>query len=129
MALKFNTMLLVYGENVSFEYGGNEDEETYSARSQVSNGVANDYSKEELLGFGVTEEDLAMTDAPTSEELDRLEPIYLSYFQQWNSVRNYQFAKSRGFQDLTHEWDRTHHAENFDQIRSEEHTSELQSPS
>ena len=39
MALKFNTMLLVYGENVSFEYGGCEDEETYSARGQIENGV------------------------------------------------------------------------------------------
>ena len=28
MALKFNTPLLCYGENVSFEYGGNADEET-----------------------------------------------------------------------------------------------------
>lgn len=118
MALKFNTMLLVYGENVSFEYGGNEDEESYSARNQISNGVASGFSKEELLSFGVTEEDLAMTEAPSPEELARLEPIYLSYFQQWNSVRNYEFAKSRGFWDLTHEWDRTHHAENFDQIDS-----------
>lgn len=118
MALKFNTMLLVYGENVSFEYGGNEDKESYSARNQICNGVASDFRKEELLGFGVTEEDLAMTEAPAPEDLARLEPIYLSYFQQWNSVRNYEFAKSRGFRDLTHEWERTHHAENFDQIDS-----------
>ena len=27
-------------------------------------------------------------------------------------------AKEHGFHDLTHEWDRTHHAENFDQIDS-----------
>ena len=40
MALKFNTMLLVYGENVSYEYGGNDDAETYSAKGQIENGVA-----------------------------------------------------------------------------------------
>ena len=40
MALKFNTPMLCYGENVSFEYGGNADEETYSARDQIENGVA-----------------------------------------------------------------------------------------
>lgn len=118
MALKFNTMLLVYGENVSFEYGGNDDEESYSARSQVNNGVASGFSTEELLGYGVSLEDLAMTEAPSKEDLERLDPIYLSYFLQWNSVKNYNFAKSRGFKDLTHEWDRTHHAENFDQIDS-----------
>ena len=32
-------------------------------------------------------------------------------------LRN-QIAKAHGFHDLTHEWDRTHHAENFDQIDS-----------
>ena len=30
MAAKFNTPFLCYGENVSFEYGGNADVETYS---------------------------------------------------------------------------------------------------
>ena len=40
MALKFNTPMLCYGENVSFEYGGNADKETYSARDQIENGVA-----------------------------------------------------------------------------------------
>ena len=28
------------------------------------------------------------------------------------------FAKSRGFHDLEHEWNRSHHIENFDQIES-----------
>lgn len=118
MALKFNTNLLVYGENVSYEYGGNEDEESFSARNQINNGVASEFSKEELLNFGVSENDLILTEAPEENELNKLEPIYLSYFLEWNSVKNYQFAKNRGFRDLTHEWDRTHHAENFDQIDS-----------
>ena len=42
----------------------------------------------------------------------------MSYFVPWNSYKNYQIAKEHGFHDLTHEWDRTHHAENFDQIDS-----------
>ena len=36
----------------------------------------------------------------------------------WNGVKNYEFAKRRGFKDLTHEWDRTNHIENFNQIDS-----------
>lgn len=95
MALKFNTPFLCYGENVSFEYGGNADEETYSARGQIENGVAVGFPKEELLSYGVTENDLALTEAPTAEELARLDPFYLSYFLPWNSYKNYQFAKSR----------------------------------
>jgi N-acetyl sugar amidotransferase len=118
MSLKFNTPLLVYGENVSYEYGGSDGKETYSAREILKNGVASDIPMAELLGNGVTEKELSLTIAPPKDELDRLDPIYLSYFMPWNSVSNYEFAKSRGFHDLTHEWDRTMCVENFDQIDS-----------
>lgn len=118
MALKFNTPLLCYGENVSYEYGGGDDQETFSAREQIKNGVAIDVSKEELLEYGASENELSLIHAPASRELDQLVPFYLSYFIPWNSVQNYVFAKQRGFHDLTHEWERKHHAENFDQIDS-----------
>lgn len=59
-----------------------------------------------------------MLEAPSEDDLKKLDPIYISYFLPWNSVKNYEFAKKRGFKDLTHEWNRTHHAENFDQIDS-----------
>lgn len=119
MALKFNTPLLVYGENVSYEYGGADAKETYSAKEQLANGVASEFSEEELIeNAGITKEDLFLTRAPKQEELNKLEPIYISYFTPWNSVANYEFAKKHGFHDLTHEWDRTHHIENFDQVDS-----------
>ncbi len=119
MAAKFNIPLLVYGENISYEYGGNNQVETYSAKDQINNGVASGIEVEELLALeGVSKADLNFFEAPTSKELDALEPIYLSYFVEWNSYNNYLFAKSRGFHDLTHEWVRTHHIENFDQVDS-----------
>lgn len=110
--------LLVYGENVSYEYGGIDDEETYSAREQVFNGVAPDVSLDELVKAGVPMDELAYLEAPSRDVLDKLDPIYLSYFVEWNSIKNYEFAKKRGFQDLTHEWERTNHVENFNQIDS-----------
>ena len=118
MAVKFNTPLLVYGENISYEYGGEQRQETYSAKEQVENGVASGISMTELLGDGVTERDLNFFDPPAKFELDRLDPIYLSYFVRWNSYGNYLFARSRGFHDLMHEWQRTHHVEQFDQVDS-----------
>lgn len=119
MALKFNTPLLVYGENVSYEYGGSDYVETYSARDQLKNGVASGMSDDELIKkAGVTAKDLFMTKAPAMEEMDKLDPMYVSYFVPWNSFYNYEFAKKHGFHDLTHEWNRTHHVENFDQIDS-----------
>lgn len=118
MAEKFNTPMLCYGENVSYEYGGVDAEETYSARAQVENGVAVGYPLSELVGDGVEERDLSLVRAPSPETIAHLDPFYLSYFVDWNSVKNYEFAKSRGFHDLTGEWNRTQHAENFDQIDS-----------
>ncbi len=110
--------LLVYGENVSYEYGGVDDVETYSAREQVFNGVAPGVDLQELVDAGVPRDELTYLEAPSREMLNELEPIYLSYFVEWNGVKNYEFAKRRGFKDLTHEWDRTNHVENFNQIDS-----------
>ena len=90
----------------------------YVDRLQIENGVAVGFPMEELIGDGVTENDLSLTLAPDAEELKKLDPFYMSYFVPWNSYKNYQIAKAHGFHDLTHEWDRTHHAENFDQIDS-----------
>lgn len=117
-ASALNIPLLVYGENVSYEYGGVDDEETYSAREQVFNGVAPDVDLKELVDAGVPRDELAYLEAPSKELLNALDPIYLSYFVEWNGIKNYEFAKRRGFKDLTHEWDRTNHIENFNQIDS-----------
>lgn len=119
MAVKFNISLLVYGENVSYEYGGIDSEETYSAKGLLNNGVASDISDEELIyNVGLTVQELYMTKAPLLKDMDRLDPIYVSYFLPWNSFANYEFARKHGFHDLSHEWDRTHHIESFDQVDS-----------
>lgn len=104
MAKQFNLPLVVYGENVDYEYGGTQGE-TASAKEQVNNAVAS----------GIDLGDLPFVDPP---DMEGLEPIYLSYFVEWNSLNNYSFAQSRGFHDLRYEWRRTHHIEDFDQVDS-----------
>jgi N-acetyl sugar amidotransferase len=120
IAVKFQIPLVVYGENVSYEYGGEQREETYSALDQINNGVASDIPWEELLDDTISMKDLSLCVNPELEAIREvgLDPIYLSYFVRWNSYKNYLFAKNRGFQDLTHEWRREHHIEDFDQIDS-----------
>lgn len=117
-ASSFKIPLVVYGENVSYEYGGVDDKETYSARRQVFNGVAPDVDLQELIDAGVSPDELAYLKAPSEEMLNSLDPIYLSYFVEWNAVKNYEFAKTRGFKSLEHEWERSNHIENFNQIDS-----------
>lgn len=119
MAVKFNLPLLVYGENVGWEYGGADGIETYSAKDIIKNGVASGIDTEEIIvNTGVDRKELNFFEAPTQEELNKLDPVYISYFTQWNSFKNYELAKKFGFHDLTHEWNRTHHVEQFDQIDS-----------
>lgn len=118
MAVKFNTPFLIYGENVSYEYGGGNAVETYSAKDQINNGVGAGIPTEELIENGLSYKDLNFFEPPSPDDLEKLDPIYLSYFVEWNSFYNYELAKKYGFHDLTHEWNRTHHVENFDQIDS-----------
>ena len=118
MATKMQIPLLVYGENVGYEYGGSDFEETYSAKGLLKNGVASDIPLDELIGDGVEKENLVYINPPSDAALDQLDPIYLSYFLPWNSIKNYVYAKSVGFKDLSGEWDRTHHPENYNQIDS-----------
>lgn len=120
IALKFKIPFLVYGENINYEYGGHQKEETYLANDQIYNGVASDISWDELIDDHVSIKDLSLCNFPSKEELEAInfDSIYLSYFVRWNSYNNYLFSKKRGFRDLTHEWIREHHIENFDQVDS-----------
>lgn len=121
MAIKFNTPLLVYGENPNFTYGGNDDEDTYSAKKMLFNGVALDIPWSELVDEHIDMKDLSLLEAPSFEDMNRLEPIYLGYFVKWDSYSNYIFAKSRGFHDLAGEWDISHEPLNYDQIDTAGH--------
>ena len=70
------------------------------------------------MGDGVSLKDLNFFEPPIASDLEKLDPIYISYFTPWNSFKNFELAKKKGFHDLTHEWQRTHHVEQFDQIDS-----------
>lgn len=106
MAIRFGIQLIVYGENINYEYGGLQRVETYSAKDQINNGVASEISWDELLDDEISMKDLSLCVYPSSAEIEaaRLEPIYLSYFVRWSSYYNYVIAKRFGFKDLTHEW-------------------------
>ena len=52
----------------------------------------NEKESELIENVDVTSEDLYLTRAPQKEVLDKLDPIYLSYFVPWNSFNNYEFA-------------------------------------
>ncbi|KJS66615.1 MAG: N-acetyl sugar amidotransferase [Peptococcaceae bacterium BICA1-7] len=120
MAINMKIPMVIYGENVSWEYGGVLSEETYSAKDQINNDVAKKVDFSLWLENGVKRSELSSFIYPTAEEIEKagLEPIYLSYFIPWDGYNNYEIAKRYGFRDLTHEWKRGGYIEDYDQIDS-----------
>lgn len=120
MAMKLGLKLLVYGENVNYTYGGKYNTETPSAKLQPLNDVVKPIWDKWLEDGQITEKDLASAKQPSLEEYEKsgLEAIYMSYFVDWDSDRNYQVAKKHGFRHLGHEYTREGTIEQYNQIDS-----------
>lgn len=120
LCIKMGLKLLVYGENVSYEYGGYQKAETYSAKEQFRNDVVKPINWDEWLDDDITMKDLNIIKQPSIDEVNQagLEPIYLSYFVKWDTFHNYEVAKRHGFRNMEHEWVREGTIENYNQIDS-----------
>ena len=118
LAHQMNIPLIVYGENISYMYGGPYAEETYSAKTQIKNNVVRPIDMEWWKKQGISQEDIKMVMYPSETIVEQLEPVYLSYFYEWSGKKNYEHAMQHGFQDCSQEWDRKGFIENYDQIDS-----------
>lgn len=120
MGINYNLPLIVYGENVSYEYGGYQTEETYSAKNQIHNDVVKEVDWDFWLDDEITMKDLYSVVYPTEKEMvkAKLDPIYLGYFLQWDGFKNMELAKKYGWKSLgdTGEWQREGYIEDYDQI-------------
>lgn len=108
--------LIIYGENISYEYGGPECEETYSAKKQIMNNAVTPINNKFWYDRGIGKKEIDFIQYPTEEIVKDLEPIYLSYFVPWSGYENYKFTKEYGFSDLG--WHREGYIEDYDQIDS-----------
>lgn len=120
LCIKMGIELLVYGENVNYEYGGSQKEETYSAKGIFGNDVVKPIDWNEWIEEGITMKDIYSIKQPSLDEMNKanLEPIYLSYFIKWDTHHNYKVAKRHGFRHMEHEWVRENTIENYNQIDS-----------
>ena len=118
-AIKHGIELLIWGENVGYEYGGSQGmAETPSATQQYENDVVKQIDFDEWLGDGITMKDLKQCKPPTYDEMKtaKLNSIYLSYYIPWDSHKHYLIAKRNGFQHIGHEWIREGTIENYNQV-------------
>jgi N-acetyl sugar amidotransferase len=115
-AINYNIPLVFYGENVSYEYGGVQDEETASAKEQINNTVVKQVEKDFWSQHGISEKEMGFLKMPAN--VDRCDVRYLSYYVPWSGRKSYEVAKEYGFTSLDGEWDRQGFIENYDQIDS-----------
>lgn len=120
-ALRRNIPLIVYGENISYEYGGAQEESPY-AYEQINNEAVRPLNVEEWIDWSKGEldrHDFAPMLYPDQGVVrEKLKPIYLSYFVPWSGHANAERAKLWGFKTLDHEWVRKGFIEQYDQIDS-----------
>jgi len=118
MASKLGIPLVVYGENINYEYGGLQSLDTPSAKDQLQNDVVKPIPVEDWIDNDIKSSDFAPCLSVSKEELEKLEPIYLSYYIPWSGYGNMQWARTRGFKTLddTREWKREGFIEQYDQI-------------
>jgi hypothetical protein len=116
MAARMGIPLVIYGENISHEYGGPDESETPSAKQQWKNGVADERDIATWRKYGVTIGDLEGIRAPSGLELYGIDSVYLSYYVPWDGLWNLAIADSYGFRDLGDEWAREGYIEQYDQI-------------
>ena len=118
MAIKLNIPLIVYGENINYEYGGGQIKETDSALEQINNNVVKEISWNVWLDKDIKMKDLSPLIYPSLKEIKKakLRPIYLSYFEPWDGYKHFQLAKKLGFKSLEKEWVRKGLPESYEQI-------------
>ncbi len=102
-ALKFRIPLILYGENPQIEYGG--------PQKSLNNSVLDRSWLEEFGGliglrvndlienYSFSKSELEIYNYPTKEELSefKIRSIFLGYYENWDSIRNYKVAENNGF--------------------------------
>lgn len=97
----FNIPLIVWGEDISFEFGGSGKRQTPDASNLLfKNDLLKKKKLEDLLDEqDISEKDLFFYKLPSIAEIkaSRIKSIYLGYYINWDGEKNYNFVKKLGF--------------------------------
>ena len=102
VAMFYNAPLVVWGEDIGTEFGGNiskGSEKTGSAEGLINNDLFRESNFDELLSGLVNENELFFWRHPDLNMIKRknIRSIYLSHFYSWSGIDNYNIAKNYGF--------------------------------
>lgn len=116
-AINLDIPLMVYGEDPGFTFGLTETERK-SALQWIYDGLDSIEIDWWLEYEGLDIEDMNPLRSPDEDDAEDLDPIFMSYFKPWDGYRNYRIAHRYGFKDVSLQWERPGHVEDYDQIDS-----------
>ena len=99
-ALLYEVPLVVWGEDISFEFGGLQRSDSKPSALAIDK---SDLIKEKTildwLDEDISKRDVFFYQYPDYKKLEdaNVQSIYLGHFVKWNGRKNYEFVKSRGF--------------------------------
>jgi N-acetyl sugar amidotransferase len=106
--------LVLYGENVAWEYGGVNAVDTWDASAQISNDIVKPDGEKILEQLCANSKERISLTYPAVD----VQSMYLSYFYRWDDLNNLYTAKRYGFKTLAGEWDRQGYIDDYAQIDS-----------
>jgi len=99
----YNAPLVVWGEDIGVEFGGNVSSSSAqdgSAEELINNDLFREVGFDELLDGVVPDNQLFFYRHPEKEEFrrKRIRSIYLGFYHWWDGYKHYQVARQFGFQ-------------------------------
>ena len=102
-ALFYKAPLVVWGEDIAVEFGGNVSESSSndgSAEDLSTNDLFRESSFEDLLKGRINKNELFFYEYPNQNDLKDIgtKSIYLGFYHWWDGYKHYKLAKKFGFQ-------------------------------
>lgn len=101
VALFYNAPLVVWGEDIAVEFGGNvaQSASDGSAEDLIDNDLFREVSFDSLIDDVVDQNELFFYHHPDKQVMQqrRVRSIYLGYYHWWDGYKHYQIAKDFGF--------------------------------
>jgi N-acetyl sugar amidotransferase len=102
LAVKFNISLIIWGENMYFEYGGKKndsDQRLQNLKIIKEHHILKNHQAEKWISKKIQKVEMSSFLTPNLKKLKSInyEPIYLGYYFPWDIKRNHKIAKQCGF--------------------------------
>jgi hypothetical protein len=99
-ALLYDIPLIVWGEDISFEFGGIQRQDSSPSAININDAdLIKSKSVQEFMGDRVSPRDVFFYLYPEHKKLKEanIQSIYLGHFIRWDGRKHYNFTKERGF--------------------------------